>query len=82
IQGRSANQSNTTQLGLDASWEADLWGRIGREVEAAGAELQGSAADLASVRLSLQAELVQNYFQLRAADNQRALYARTVAAYE
>ncbi|WP_019919154.1 efflux transporter outer membrane subunit [Methyloversatilis discipulorum] len=82
IQGRSANQSNTTQLGLDASWEADLWGRIGREVEAAGAELQGSAADLASVRLSLQAELVQNYFQLRAADSQRALYARTVAAYE
>lgn len=82
IQGRSANQSNTTQLGLDASWEADLWGRIAREVEAAGAELEGSAGDLASVRLSIQAELVQNYYQLRATDAQRALYARTVAAYE
>jgi len=82
IQGRSANQSNTTQLGLDASWEADLWGRIGRQVEAAGGDLDASAADLASVRLSLQAELVQNYFQLRVTDTQRALYARTVAAYE
>lgn len=82
IEGRSANQSNTTQLGLDASWEADLWGRIGREVEAAGAEFDGSAADLASVRLSLQAELVQNYFQLRATDRQRALYRRTVASFE
>ncbi|WP_018410032.1 efflux transporter outer membrane subunit [Methyloversatilis thermotolerans] len=81
IQGRSANQSNTTQLGLDASWEADLWGRIGRNVEAAVADVDASAADLGSVRLSMQAELVQNYFQLRATDAQRALYARTVAAY-
>lgn len=82
IEGRSANQSNTTQLGLDASWEADLWGRIGREVEAAGAELDGSVGDLASVRLSLHAELVQNYFQLRATDHQRDLYRRTVASFE
>jgi NodT family efflux transporter outer membrane factor (OMF) lipoprotein len=81
IEGRSANQSNTTQLGLDASWEADLWGRIGREVEAAGAELAGSAADLASVRLSLHAELVQNYFQLRATDSQRDLYRRSVESF-
>ncbi|MBU0601745.1 MAG: efflux transporter outer membrane subunit [Gammaproteobacteria bacterium] len=82
IQGRSANLSSTTQLALDASWEADLWGRIAREVEAAGAELAGSGADLASVRLALHAELVQNYFQLRSTDGQRDLYARTVAAYE
>jgi NodT family efflux transporter outer membrane factor (OMF) lipoprotein len=81
IEGRSANQSNTTQLGLDASWEADLWGRIGREVEAASAELAGSAADLASVRLSLHAELVQNYFQLRATDSQRDLYRRSVESF-
>ncbi|MBP6097536.1 MAG: efflux transporter outer membrane subunit [Methyloversatilis sp.] len=81
IEGRSANQSNTTQLGLDASWEADLWGRIGREVEAAGAELAGTAADLASVRLSLHAELVQNYFQLRATDSQRDLYRRSVESF-
>ncbi len=82
VEGRSANLSNTTQLGLDASWEADLWGRIGREVDAAGADVAGSAADLASVRLSLHAELVQNYFQLRATDTQRELYRRTVASFE
>ncbi|HEY9191999.1 MAG TPA: TolC family protein, partial [Methyloversatilis sp.] len=80
--GREGTLSTSDRIGLDASWEADLWGRIGRGVEAAGADLAGSSADLASVRLSLQAELVQNYFQLRATDSQRELYARTVAAYQ
>lgn len=80
--GREGALSTIDRIGLDASWEADLWGRIGRGVEAAGADLAASSADLVSVRLSLQAELVQNYFQLRAADSQRELYSRTVAAYQ
>jgi NodT family efflux transporter outer membrane factor (OMF) lipoprotein len=66
---------------LTASWEMDIWGRIGRSVEASQGSAQASAADLASARLSAQAELAQNYFQLRALDAQRQLFESTVVAY-
>ncbi len=68
-------------LGLNASWEADLWGRLRRSVEASRANLEASAADLAAARLSLQAELVQTYLQLRVIDEHRRLLAQTVEAY-
>src|SRR5262249_52067705 len=67
---------------LSASWEADLWGRIRRLVESGDAPTKASAADLLSARLSAQAELAQDYFQLRALDSQRRLLEETVAAYE
>lgn len=73
--------SERYELGLNASWEADLWGRLRRSVEASRANLQASAADLAAVRLSLQAELVQTYLQLRVIDEHRRLLAQTVEAY-
>lgn len=69
-------------LTLDASWELDVWGRIRREVEAGEASAQASAADLAAARLSAQAELAQNYFLLRVADEQQKLFDRTVGDYE
>jgi NodT family efflux transporter outer membrane factor (OMF) lipoprotein len=67
--------------GLDASWELDLWGRIRRDVEAGAAGVEATAADLAAVRLSAQAQLVQNYFLLRIADAQQELLDRTVEDY-
>jgi NodT family efflux transporter outer membrane factor (OMF) lipoprotein len=67
---------------LDASWELDVWGRVRRDVESSEASAQASAADLAAARLSAQAQLVQNYFQLQILDAQQALYDRTVADYE
>jgi NodT family efflux transporter outer membrane factor (OMF) lipoprotein len=67
---------------LDASWEVDVWGRIRREVEAGNANAQASGADLAAALLSAQAELAQNYFQLRVLDAQQELFDRTVADYE
>src|SRR5208282_1720030 len=45
------------QLPVDVSYEPDVWGRVRRTVEAARSEAQASAADLASVDLSLHAEL-------------------------
>jgi len=67
---------------LDLSWEVDLWGRVGRSVEASEAGAQASAADLAAARLSAQASLAQSYFQLRALDVGRTLFEDTVAEYE
>ena len=69
-------------MGLDFSWELDLWGRIRRTVESNQASAQASAGDLESARLSFQAELAQDYFQLRTVDAQKQLLDATVAAFE
>lgn len=74
--------STSHTLTIDASWEIDLWGRVQRTVEAERAAAQASAADLASVRLSVQAQLVQNYFSLRGLDTQQQLLERTLADYQ
>ncbi|MDQ3028176.1 MAG: TolC family protein, partial [Pseudomonadota bacterium] len=74
--GRTQNYSVT----LDARWELDLWGRVRRLIEASRAGEEASAADLENVRLSLQAELATNYFQLRVTDVQRELFDDTVKA--
>lgn len=69
-------------IGASASWELDLWGRVAGTISSAGARAQASAADVAAVRLSLQATLAQTYFSLRAAESQIALLERSVAAYQ
>ncbi len=66
---------------LQAAWEPDLWGRVSRQVESAGASAQASEADLAGIRLTIQAAVVNNYIQLRLTDQQKALFARTLEGY-
>ena len=72
---------NTDRLALAANWEADLWGRIGRNVEANEAAALASSADLNAALLSAQATLVQTYLQLQVNDAQRQLLEQTVDAY-
>jgi NodT family efflux transporter outer membrane factor (OMF) lipoprotein len=67
---------------IDVSWEPDVWGRVRRSVEAARSEAQATAADLASLDLSLHAELALDYFQLRGLDSQKQLLDSTVTSYE
>ncbi|MGY5333480.1 efflux transporter outer membrane subunit [Pseudomonas protegens] len=69
-----------TQLGV--SWEADVWGKLRRDLEANEASAEASFADLAAMRLSQQSELAQNYLQLRVIDEQKRLLEATVAAYQ
>lgn len=62
------------------AWEPDIWGSVRRSVEASDAATQASAAELAAARLSIQVSVAQDYLQLRAADRERDLYARTLVA--
>src|SRR5712664_383658 len=78
----SRSPGTAYSLSTDAVWEADLWGRVRRTVESNEAGAQASAADLEALRLSIQAELAQNYFQLRALDAQKQLFDGTIAAYQ
>jgi NodT family efflux transporter outer membrane factor (OMF) lipoprotein len=73
---------NDLLLAGQAAWEPDFWGRIRRSVEAASSSAQASAADLATLDLSLHAELAQDYFELRGLDSDSRLLQSTVVAYE
>jgi NodT family efflux transporter outer membrane factor (OMF) lipoprotein len=72
---------DTYNVGLNASWEADVWGRVRRAVEAGDAASAASVASLAAARLSIQATLAQDYLQLRITDLLKELYVRTVEGY-
>jgi NodT family efflux transporter outer membrane factor (OMF) lipoprotein len=81
---RSASQP--TYYGDDAvaagaSWDLDLWGRIRNQVAAGQAQAQASFADLAGVRLSLQAQLADDYLQLRGQDAEAQLLKGAIAIY-
>ncbi|KUZ74868.1 RND transporter [Burkholderia ubonensis] len=79
--GSSGSIGNSYSVGLDASWEPDLWGKVSRTVGAQRAGEAAAAADLANARLSQQATLAQTYFQLRTADALQKLLDDTVASY-
>ncbi len=70
---------NDFQLTLQASYEADLWGRVQSSVEQARASAQQSAADLENVRLVLTADLASAYFNLRQIDIELDVLARSIA---
>ena len=54
-------------LGLDMAWEVDLFGRIQRELEASDADQQAAQANLYQLQVTMIAELVDAYGQLRGA---------------
>ena len=73
--------SNDFSLPFDVSWEPDVWGRIRNTVREYANAAQVSAADLANERLSQQASLAEDYFELRGQDALIDLYEKTVVAY-
>ena len=71
---------NQTQATLNASYELDLWGQYRRASEAARADLLGTEAARDTVRLSLTAQVAQQYFALLADDAEVAVVRRELAA--
>jgi NodT family efflux transporter outer membrane factor (OMF) lipoprotein len=69
-------------LPLDASWQLDLWGRIRNTEKANAFETQATTADLENTRLTAQAELAADFFELESQDAVRQLYDDTVRAYQ
>jgi NodT family efflux transporter outer membrane factor (OMF) lipoprotein len=72
---------NDNALSGSVSYELDLWGQIRNEVVAGEANAAASAADLENARLSLIAQLVDNYIQLRSLDRATDILDQTVNAY-
>ena len=70
------------QIPLELSYEVDVWGRVRKTVESQRSQAQASAADLATVNLSLHAQLALFYFQARSLDAQEQLLNSTVTEYE
>ncbi len=79
----SGSRAPATEYDLSAraSWDIDLWGRVRREVESSEASALASAADLESVRLLVQSELVLNYLLLRVLDTQKNLLDENAASF-
>ncbi len=59
------NPFDLYQAGFDATWELDLWGRVRRSVEAAGAQAEASEETRRDTLLTALAELARDYLQLR-----------------
>ena len=73
---------NDYQIPVELSYELDVWGRVRKTVESQRGQAQASAADLATVNLSLHAQLALFYFQARSLDAQEQLLNSTVAQYQ
>jgi NodT family efflux transporter outer membrane factor (OMF) lipoprotein len=75
------NPYNLFEVPVDVSYTLDLWDRLGNTAKAAEYSAQASAADLATALLGVQAELAQDYFEVRALDEERKILNETVASY-
>ncbi len=84
----SSNQANTGStytlydLPVSVSWEADTWGSVRRSIMSSAESAQLSDAQLENARLSYQAELAEDYFELRGTDGEKHLLDTTVQSYE
>ncbi|HEX4051994.1 MAG TPA: efflux transporter outer membrane subunit [Steroidobacteraceae bacterium] len=72
----------TVSVQAQASWTLDIWGKIRRQVESDTDKAQASAADVAAALLSAQVSLAEDYFQMRAAEQEMRMYTTYLADLE
>ena len=84
LSSTSSSTSTITDytLPFDATWQPDLFGRIRNTVRSAAYGAQASAADVENTRLTVQAEVAADYFQLRGQDALKQLLDSTVVAFQ
>jgi NodT family efflux transporter outer membrane factor (OMF) lipoprotein len=80
--GGGGGSASTYKIGIGASWEPDVFGRLRLGVDSARYNEQAVLADLAAARLAAQGELAVAYFGLRLSDVARGLVEETLAGYE
>jgi NodT family efflux transporter outer membrane factor (OMF) lipoprotein len=73
---------NDFVLPVSFSYQANVWGRVSRNVESYREQAQATAADLAVVNLSMHSTLAIDYFAARTLDAEEKLLHDTVAQYE
>jgi outer membrane protein, multidrug efflux system len=73
------NPFDQYQLGLSASWEIDLFGRVRRSVEAADADVRASVENARGVRIALASDVADAYIDLRGAQLRRAIVEQSLA---
>jgi NodT family efflux transporter outer membrane factor (OMF) lipoprotein len=81
-QGQSDGKFDDWQVGFDAFWELDLWGRLRRGIESADAEVLASVATYDDVLVSLVAEVARNYILLRTLEEQLEVARENVTIQE
>jgi outer membrane protein, multidrug efflux system len=69
-------QQELYNLGFDATWELDIFGRLRRSYGANAAEVQAAESARRDVFVSVAAEVARNYFELRGAQNEMAVLLR------
>ena len=79
IQSTQKNPEYFYDIGFDATWEIDVWGRIARSVEAADADLQASFEDFRDILVMVYAEVAINYFELRAVQDRIRFVEQNIA---
>ncbi len=76
------NTSNSFSLGLDASWEIDVWGRLSADAAAARSNFEVAQYDFYGARLSLAAQVSQAWFDVIEAKQQYDLATATVINFD
>lgn len=80
--GSSASVINEFSLPVSVSYTVDLWHRVRNQIAADAFQAQASAADIQTALLSVQTTLAQDYFELRAVDQQRLILRDTLKNYQ
>lgn len=80
--GSSDKRNGRYSLGLDASWEIDIFGRIARSVESSQAAMEATEASYQNVIVSLVAEVGLNYVQMRTLQTRLNIAEHNLAAQD